>query len=347
MARQQGLSDSARTVNLQAIQNLNSYVDGVQKLINDDHTRSVYPFPSEKHTVDIEFVIPMSPDTTTATVSSKNNESFVVSTSRRKLELLVPPMDMPPKRVQNYATRQFLKLLRISDLPVPAGVSVFDEAEDEADDKLNLGAASSASSNNRKRRPVSAWEKSRERFWRRHRQSLDQQKFQKMYKEALHDAQVHVRTRNWIRDNPKLRHKLLANVLSNVEFAESISPLERLVAYRRLLRFLDEHFDELRLEDSGKYWEEQATILVGEPRPYNTSPSALRKLRNKRKKKQVETGYSFAVHHDNTVTVTIPIDFDNHELLQELLRNMQDFLQTQGTGLEGDYYSAMYENSVL
>ncbi len=87
------------------------------------------------------------------------------------------------------------------------------------------------------------------------------------------------------------------------------------------------------------------TLLVGEHRPYNTSPSALRKLRTKKKKNRhlhFETGYSFVVHHDNTVTITIPIDFDNHELLQELLRNMQDFLQTQGSGLEGDYYSAMY-----
>ena len=142
--------------------------------------------------------------------------------------------------------------------------------------------------------------------------------------------------------------------MSNIRFTESISPLERLVAYRRLLRFLDQHFDELRLEDSGKYWEEQMTLMVGEHRPYNTSPSALRKLRQKNLKKKhrqqhFETGYSFTIHHDNTVTVTIPIDFDHHELLQELLRNMQDFLQTQGTGLEGDYYSAMYgqEDSIL
>ena len=142
-----------------------------------------------------------------------------------------------------------------------------------------------------------------------------------------------------------------SQVLSNVKFLESISPLEKLVAYRRLLRFLDEHFDELRLEDSGRYWEEQTTLMVGEPRPYNTSPSALRKLRKKTQKQLrhqqpnhfgFETGYSFAIHHDNKVTVTIPIDFDNHELLQELLRNMEDFLQTQGTGLDGDFYSAMY-----
>ena len=134
-------------------------------------------------------------------------------------------------------------------------------------------------------------------------------------------------------------------VLSNVNFKESISPLERLVAYRRLLRFLDENFDDLRLEDSGRYWEEQMTLLVSEPRPYNLSSSALRKRR--KKNQNIETGYSFTIHHDNRVTVTIPVDFDNDELLQELLRNMVDFMQTQGTGLDGDYYAAMYEQDTI
>ena len=129
-------------------------------------------------------------------------------------------------------------------------------------------------------------------------------------------------------------------VLSNVKFKESISPLERPVAYRRLMLFLDENFDDLRLEDAGRYWEEQTTLLVAESRPYNLSSSALRKRR--KKNQHMETGYSFTIHHDNKVTVTIPADFDNNELLQELLRNMADFMQTQGTGLDGDFYSAMY-----
>ena len=368
MARQQGLPESARRVNLEAIQNLNSYVDGVQKMIkpkSNDIRGNPYPFPKEGHTVEIEFVMPMDPknaETKSSKISQSNsnpntNNQFVVSTSRRKLEFLAPPIDMPPGKVRNYATRQFLKLLRISDLPIPASLSLYDydEDDDDNDKKEEYRTGTSGNQGGRpqknRRRFVSAWEASRERFWRRHNQILDHKKIQRMYNEALHDAEVHIRTRNWIRDNPKLRHRLLANVLSNVKFVESILPLERLVAYRRLLRFFDEHFDELRLEDSGKYWEEQATILVGEHRPFNTSPSALRKLRKQSKKKKqqrfVETGYSFAIHHDNKVTITIPIDFDNQELLQELLRNMEDFLQTDGTGLEGDYFSGMYGRPIL
>ena len=212
MARQQGLPDSARKVNLEAIQNLNSYVDGINKLIKPA-SNNLYPFPNENHTVDIEFVIPLEQNTEEPiNTSNSSSQQFVVSTSRRKLEFLVPPMDMPPIKVQKYATRQFLKLLRISDLPVPTSLAVFDydDEDDEVQDGDYRGSQQQQPGSSR-RRPKSAWEASRERFWRRHNQSLDHQKFNRMYKEALHDAQIHIRTRNWIRDNPKLRHKLLAN----------------------------------------------------------------------------------------------------------------------------------------
>ena len=234
MARQQGLPETARSVNLEAIQNLNSYIDGVHKLIKDEKIK--YPFPSEDHTINIEFVIPMEKnqaETATQTqnqtppsqaTGNKKNNKYVVSMSRRKLELLVPPMDMSSARVKNHVMRQFLNLLRISDLPVPASLALYDGENDEEEDDY-YGSTAGASNGNknydqdpkqrrhgqRPRRPVSAWEASRERFWRRHKRAFDSKKFNRIYREALHDAQVHIRTRNWIRDNPRLRHKLLAN----------------------------------------------------------------------------------------------------------------------------------------
>jgi len=367
MARQQGLPETARKVNLEAIQNLNSYMDGVHKLMKNDPV-GPYPFPNESHKVEIEFVMSMakqqadtkSPAEKSMGGSTKKNNPHIVSTSRRKLELLVPPMDMTPVNVKKHVARQFLRLLRISDLPAPGNLSPLledddydydyydDDVENGDQSARGLGAARNGGGPNpRQRRKMTPWEASRERFWKRHNRTFDHKKFREVYREALHDAEVHVRTRNWIRDNPRLRHQLLAKVLSNVRFKESISALERLVAYRRLMRFLDENFDDLRLEDVGRYWEEQTTLLVAEPRPFNFSASALHKKR-KKKNQHVETGYSFTVHHDNKVTVTIPVDFENNELLQELLRNISDFMQTQGTGLEGDFYSAMYgQDSIL
>lgn len=88
---------------------------------------------------------------------------------------------------------------------------------------------------------------------------------------------------------------MLARILSNIQFTDQVLPIERLVAYRRLLRLLEEHFDELHLEDFGKYWEE-LSLTVTEARPYNTSSSAIRK----RRQRNLETGYSFTIHHDNS-----------------------------------------------
>jgi hypothetical protein len=107
-----------------------------------------------------------------------------------------------------------------------------------------------------------------------------------------------------------------------MKFTDQVSPLERLVAYRRFLRLLDENFDELHLEDSGKYWEE-LTLIITEARPYNTSSSAIRK----RRQRNQETGYSFTIHHDNSVSVRIPVDFQDDELIQELQRNVGDFYE--------------------
>jgi len=228
MARQQGLPDTAQKVNLAAIQNLNSYIDGVNKLMKRDDVQQQYPFPNEQHTVEIEFVIPMAKNqaetaqhhhqTPSSGTAGNRNNQFVVSTSRRKLELLVPPMAMPSMKVKHHVTRQFLRLLRISDLPVPASLSIYDEEEDY-DNGEDYDTSSSSSSDSygrpkqrqRQQRKMTPWEASRDRFWKRNNRSFDFKKFNQVYREALHDAEVHLQTRNWIRDSPRLRHKLLAN----------------------------------------------------------------------------------------------------------------------------------------
>jgi hypothetical protein len=358
MARQQGLPDSAQKINLAAIQNLNSYIDGVKKLIKKNNEYK-YPFPNDKHTVEIEFVMSKNQNQEGTIQSSQvgNKNQPNVSTSRRKLELRVPPMTMSSTSVQHHVTRQFLRLLRISDLPVPTSLSLYDEEDDNDDDRnhdnksrstsraYDMNSSTNESPKQRQHRKMTPWEASRDRFWQRHNRNFDFMKFNQVYREAVQDAEIHLQTRHWIRDNPRLRQKLLANVLSNIKFKEMISPLERLVAYRRFLRFLDENFDDLRLEDMGKFYEEQISILVTEPRPYNLSSSALRKRR--KKNQNLETGYCFTIHHNNRVTLSIPVDFENNELKDELQRNMSDFIQTQGSGLDGDYYAAMFGQETI
>ena len=241
MARQQGLPETARTVNLAAIQNLNSYMDGVHKMMknnsNSSSSTGPYPFPSESHTVEIEFVISMdkqpadtkslgdSASTTTtnsmSTNHNKNNNRHVVSSSRRKFELLVPPVNTTPVKLKHHVTRQLLRLLRISDLPAPANLSLLDDDDEEYGNGYDNDAQDPGASGNdgskqqqrqrqRQRRKMTPWEESRERFWKRHARTFDHNKFNQVYREALHDAELHLMTRNWVRDNPRLRNQLLA-----------------------------------------------------------------------------------------------------------------------------------------
>ncbi|CAJ1921510.1 unnamed protein product [Cylindrotheca closterium] len=316
MAQQQGLPKTAQKVNLIAIQSLNSYVDGATTL----EKGGTYPFSSyESGLMDIEFVM---------SFRKTGTKSANPTTSRRKVELQVPPPTMDPKRVTPHVQRQVVKLLRMADLPVPL-LDYDEEGEEAAEaqrqmtDPNRQGGISEAYMGNQVLRQQqssrkTAWDRSRDRFHAR----LNWKKYDQIYKQALHDAQAHQMTKDMIRNNPRARRLLLSKILSNIQFTDNVIPLERLVAYRRLLRLIDENFDELSIEDFGKYWEE-LSIVITEARPYNTSSSAMKK----RRRRNLETGYSFTIHHDDSVTVTVPVDFQNDELVQELQRNVGDFYQ--------------------
>jgi hypothetical protein len=321
MAQQQGLPKTAQKVNLRAIQNLNSYVDGVVTM----EKGGAYPFSShEKGLVEIEFVMAFQ---TNATANAAHP-----TTSRRRVELQVPGLDYSTPKVASHVHRQIVKLLRMADLPIPA---ITKELEEEEDEPLTGGVtdewlANQAMPQTSRKTP---WDVSRERF----RRKINWRKFDELYEEAWADAQANIMTRGMIRNNPKLRKELLAKMLSNIHFTKDVQPLERLVAYRRLLRLLDENFDYLHLEESGKYYEEMK-LVVTSARPYNISSSAMRK----RRQRQLETGYSFTIHLDNSVTVQIPVDFRDAELIQELYRNVGDFYAwtNQGFGMESLFESA-------
>lgn len=347
---QQGLNKASQKINLTAIQNLNSYMDDVNEFIrtrNDPGTSH----SNEKKSIEIEFVMAKNRKEDGATIISqpgKKNQSQYFAT-RRKLELRFPPLTLTPYSVENYVARQLRQLLRVSDLPLP---TLYIEEENDIidnnsyyDDDSRTSMEHDIDKNERPKRhqhrKMTAWEASRERFWKRHNRRFDAKKFNQVYRELLEQAEFHMYNKNWIRNNPRLRRKLLANVLHRIEFKESILAVERLVAYRRLLRFLDDNFDDLQLEDLGKYYEEQFSFLVSDAKPFDLSSSAMRK-RFKKKEESKDTAYCFTFHHDNQVTLSIPADFENNELKEVLQRNISDFVRTQDSGLTFDYYSSLY-----
>jgi hypothetical protein len=316
MAVQQGLPKTAVKVNLKAIQNLNSYVDGVRGM----ERGGKYPFATHSDgLIEIEFVM--------AFPSQSTHKAAQPTTSRRRVELQVPPPTLSTPKASQHVQRQVVKLLRMADLPVP-NIGFEDEEEQPMDSQSQPSEINEEyMADQVMRGGKTAWDRSRERFLSR----INWNKFDKLYDQALADAQANLMTQGMVRNNPQLRNQLLAKILSNIQFTSIVQPLERLVAYRRLLRLIDDHFDYLQLEAFGKYWED-LRVVITEARPYNTSSSAMRK----RRQRHLETGYSFTIHHDNSVTVRIPVDFLNDELIQELYRNVGDFYEwtQQETGLE-------------
>jgi hypothetical protein len=185
MAKQQGLPKTAQQVNLKAIQNLNSYVDGTISLSRG----GPYPFSSyQTGLMDIEFVM---------SFSSTGTKSSNPTTSRRKVELQVPPPTLEMSKVSPHVQRQVVKLLRMADLPVPS-LDIPEEAEEDPYDQhgpSHISDSWMADQVVHKDRRKTAWDRSREKFLSR----LNWNKFDSMYQKALEDAQAHVMTKNMIR----------------------------------------------------------------------------------------------------------------------------------------------------
>jgi hypothetical protein len=315
MAKQQDLSPKAQQLNLRATQNLNSYVDGVLSMIQGK------PAPPSSKGVEIDFVMAF----------SQSHKKNAPTTSRRSVELQLPSPSMSSDQVERHVQRQLVKLLRIAGLQVPPSLSN-DDLEHEAEERDLQSSGdqddefwkSQMTTMHRKKTP---WQNSRDAFTAR----MDWNKFDSLYQEAVNDMHANLATRGMIRNNPQRRRALLATILQHVRVTQKVSPLEQLVALRRLLRLLDQHFDRLHLEPFGNYWEELVIVLDGQ-RSYNTSTSAL----NKRRQKKLETGFSFKIHSNNRVTIRIPVDFLEEELVEELDRNVWDFYNwmQQDAGME-------------
>jgi hypothetical protein len=256
--------------------------------------------------------------------------------TRRKVELVVPPVSFRDailsstgpqrlqsiKRLQSSVQKELAKLLQVAGLPIPNDIDL-SFRDDQWDD---LFGSTDSTTNHRAfgrrfetdERPKSRYEESREQFVA----SFDRKKFKEMYKEALQDLEAYLLTSGSIKKQPKLRQDMITRIIQRVRIDRNadIGSLDQLVTLRRLSLILEDNFEELHFEDYGKMWEGMTLILTG-PRDYGTSDTAL----HRRRKRGQESGFLFTYGADNRVTITVPIDFRDQELLKELDRNLWDW----------------------
>jgi hypothetical protein len=342
-------SDAARAVNLKAIQNLNSYLDTLQTISAGKLTQQ-----SENRMVEIDFVLQLEEGKAEPMgLKKKKKDANSVHSSRRKVELMLPSLRLCNEAVQNPRSRQQLdghnmqeivKLLKVAGLPIPSSAEFNDSDQAAAlqaawEDDLGVGEYDETDAESRAgterphfdyRRPQTThYERSRQRFTA----NINWKRYDELYREAVVDMNADIATEGLVRDNQKLRRKMIANIVANVRVQDdSIDVLEQLTAARRLSLLLDEHFDHLHLEDFGNMWENMVLVLTPS-REYNVSSSA----RYRRHRRSLDSEFAFTLHPDYSVTIHVPIDFQDDELLQELDRNLWDFYNLVGDGLEGLY----------
>ena len=128
-----------------------------------------------------------------------------------------------------------------------------------------------------------------------------------------------------------------------------VDPISQLIVLRRLSLLFDEHFDALALEDLGRLWENTTFVLTA-PTVQSTGPDVGNRQQqqqqqqqpqqqydtNRRRKKRETKGFSVTFHHDNSVTICIPVDFRDDDLLLQLKRHVKDYYHWMDlVGLEG------------
>jgi hypothetical protein len=290
-----------KEVNLLAIQNLNMYLDTVHSALSGTAKRK----PSSE-IVEIDFVM--------FSVTSSSQQQ-----SRRKVQLVLPPWPLcqqasmqNPKilqQIQLHASRELIKLLKVAGLPIPRN-----EQQEAMERVFEIGLG------------LTDYDRSRDYFTQR----IDWNRLNAQYDKAVADMHADIATAGLVQENKSRRRRQIAILLGNVRLAQADIPVtEQMIAYRRLSLLLDQNFEHLRMEDFGSYWE-TCKIVLGPMRPYYTSRSAL----YKRRRRGLETGYSFTLHPDYSVTMQVPIDFRDDELINELDQNLWDFYDIVGDGTD-------------
>lgn len=345
-------SASAKKINMTAIQNLNSYMDTLQSMASG----TAKQHEGRDRVVEIDFVMH-------AEGGRGKKKDKGPNTSRRKVELMLPPTHLVHElvasmngksptsaasqlRLQEHSKQEVIKLLRVAGLKIPNDISTlsFEDALeqelglsddfDEDNAQQPMGQPQDTSTGFRRAhniRPKTAYERNRDKFTA----NIQWQNYDRIYKEAVRDMNADYATSGLIKHNEGRRRSMIAGILSRVRLqpnqdGEPISFVEQLVVFRRLSVLLESNFEDFQMEEFGEMWE-TCRIVLTPARDYNASGSALHK---RRKKEGATTGFSFTLHPNLSVTIHIPIDFRDDELIQELDRNVWDFYDFFGDGMD-------------
>lgn len=295
------VSTTAKEINLNAIQNLNGYLDTIEAMPRKAPT-------TKKSIVEIDFVLQIETDL------GRKKRKHRTSSSRRKVELQLPPINSEPIHLYRFSRRELVKLLHIAGLSIPTDFLNYEKQlnfpPEEEDDLETLTTGSSGQQD-------SVFERSRRKFM----SNIQWQNYGRLYSQAVEEMEADAITTDLLQKYPGRRRTLISAILSRTRLSDQIGFVDQLIAFRRLSLLLDANFSKLHLEEYGRLWETSCRFVLSPPRDYSTSTSSL----YRRRRLGLDTGFSFVLHPYQTMSVQVPIDFADDELVRELDHNMWDF----------------------
>lgn len=376
-------TEVAREVNQRALQTINGMIDTIDQV----YSRAADPSKDTtkgrlevQKNYTIEFLV--------HTDNGKNavkKQKDVPMASRRSVELQFSERDINSVQMidsnGNYsvlaaaalkvkAMKEIAKLLRVAGLQIPNNLhSQLEEVSREVadnrssinkhgrllQDELNFDGENGDNFGRNFER-FSTFEKSRQKYT----ESVDWNKYNQMYKEAVIDMEKDLATEGLISMNAERKQRLVAEVISRVRVFDqvvdgkvndyegdgvndSLDTLNQLIAIRRLSLLLNDNFGDLDMEEMGRLWETIIFVLAPERKAHQQGKTGLPYSRLKRLRKGMESGFKYSYQGDDRLTVYIPIDFLDDEFLSELKSHLGDFYSiclSKG-GLE-DYFPSHY-----
>ena len=257
--------------------------------------------------------------------------------------------------LRTKAMQGIVKLLRVAGLQIPNDLQAqiedasreieahqFSANEILLEDELDLEGSRRQSEtfgrtfNYSSTRPKTPYEKARERYIK----TVDWKKFNNMYDEALKDMEKDLATEGLITMSEERKQRFVAEIISRVRIfdksidrdddqnSESIGGLDslhQLIAIRRLSLLLNDHFEDLEMEEMGRLWETTTMVLTPERKSHQKGRAGLPYSRLKRLQKGKESGFKFLFHSDDRLTVYVPIDFLDDEFIGEMKVHLSDF----------------------
>jgi hypothetical protein len=360
-----------REVNLKAIQTVNGMID----LVDQIYIRALDPLKVKtRGRIEIEpkYTIEFLVNSSTDRLGIKRPKDEPVAT-RRSIDLVFSEQErnsvqfvdargnystIAAKALRIKAMKEIVKLLRIAGLQVPADLNTQLDIETDTilrsdvdltphermlRDEFGVGRQNG-------QRPMSPYERARQRYT----SQIDWRKHERMYESAMEDMKRDIATQGLIEKNEERKQKLIAQVISNIRIYdtaennsdenESLDALHQLIAIRRLSLLFYDNFSELEMEDMSRIWENTLIVLTPARKSHKEGKKGLPYSRLRRLKEGRESGFKFSYNSNDTVTIFIPIDFLDDEILGELKRHLSDFysILMARDGFE-DYFPSIYK----